>query len=124
MELALALPVVVLALLLVVQVALVARAQVLVVHAAREALCHNTLGDILRAGGERAARRRDRAGGHHDAGGGSHLIARSRRAAACLSSGSLRLPHLGDCTHDGHPVSHSHCSSVSRVAASWASVAS
>ena len=36
MELALALPVVVLALLLVVQVALIARAQVLVVHAARE----------------------------------------------------------------------------------------
>jgi hypothetical protein len=26
----------------------------------------------------------------------------------CLDSGSLRLPHFGDCTHDGHPDSHGH----------------
>ena len=25
-----------------------------------------------------------------------------------LSSGSLRLPHFGDCTHDGQPDSHGH----------------
>ena len=28
--------------------------------------------------------------------------------APALSSGSLPLPHLGDCTHDGQPVRHSH----------------
>ena len=25
-----------------------------------------------------------------------------------LESGSLRLPHFGDCTHDGQPDSHGH----------------
>ena len=24
----------------------------------------------------------------------------------CFDSGSLRFPHFGDCTHDGHPLSH------------------
>lgn len=26
--------------------------------------------------------------------------------AACLSMGLLPEPHLGECTQDGHPVSH------------------
>ena len=29
-------------------------------------------------------------------------------AAPCFDSGSLRLPHLGDCTHEGQPLSHGH----------------
>ena len=53
-ELALCLPVVVLVLLLVVQVALVARAQVLVVHAARE----GARAEVVRAGAAGAAARR------------------------------------------------------------------
>ena len=37
-----------------------------------------------------------------------------------LLSGSLRLPHLGDCTHDGQPRSHGHseirrCASATSV---------
>ena len=36
-------------------------------------------------------------------------------AAPALDSGSLRLPHLGDCTHDGQPDSHGH-SPISRCA--------
>ena len=31
-------------------------------------------------------------------------MARRRATAPALSRGSLRLPHLGDCTHDGQPV--------------------
>ena len=38
-------------------------------------------------------------------------------AAPCLESGSLRLPHFGDCTHDGQPLSHGH-SEISRCASS------
>ena len=38
----------------------------------------------------------------------------SRRRRACCS-GSLRLPHFGDCTHDGQPASHGH-SEISRSA--------
>ena len=34
---------------------------------------------------------------------GARAIAPSSRAAAPLSSISLRLPHFGDCTHDGQP---------------------
>ena len=30
------------------------------------------------------------------------------RPRPVLSSGSLPLPHLGDCTHDGHPRAHGH----------------
>ena len=37
--------------------------------------------------------------------------------APALSSGLLRLPHLGDCTQDGQPDSHSHWAIASRVAA-------
>ena len=39
----------------------------------------------------------------------------SARGAPALASGSLRLPHLGDCTHDGQPDSHGH-SAISRCA--------
>ena len=35
-------------------------------------------------------------------------IALSTSSAAALCSGSLRLPHFGDCTHDGQPLSHGH----------------
>ena len=28
--------------------------------------------------------------------------------APAFDSGSLRLPHFGDCTHDGQPLSHGH----------------
>ena len=41
-----------------------------------------------------------------------------QRRRARLVEGSLPLPHLGDCTHDGHPREHGHCSIVSSVAAS------
>ena len=34
-----------------------------------------------------------------------------------FDSGSLRLPHFGDCTHDGQPLSHGH-SVISRCASS------
>jgi secretion/DNA translocation related TadE-like protein len=48
----------------------------------------------------------------------------STRTAPALSSGSLPLPHLGDCTHDGHPLSHSQVATVARVACShWRSTA-
>ena len=36
-------------------------------------------------------------------------------SAPAFDSGSLRLPHLGDCTHDGQPDSHGH-SLISRCA--------
>ena len=45
-------------------------------------------------------------------------IAASSDAAPCLSSGSLPLPHFGDCTHEGHPREHGHCVIASSVAAS------
>ena len=38
-------------------------------------------------------------------------------AAPRLESGSLRLPHFGDCTHDGQPLSHGH-SQIRRCASS------
>ena len=38
-------------------------------------------------------------------------------AAPSFDSGSLRLPHFGDCTHDGQPLSHGH-SVISRCASS------
>lgn len=44
--------------------------------------------------------------------------ASSSRAAAALSRGSFPLPHLGDCTQDGQPVSHSQSPSTARVARS------
>jgi PAS domain S-box-containing protein len=42
-------------------------------------------------------------------------IRRSSSSAPRLCSGSLRLPHLGDCTHEGQPSSHRH-SLISRRA--------
>jgi secretion/DNA translocation related TadE-like protein len=42
----------------------------------------------------------------------------STRTAPALSSGSLPLPHLGDCTQDGQPLSHSQLATVARVACS------
>jgi hypothetical protein len=36
--------------------------------------------------------------------------------APALSSGSLPLPHFGDCTHDGQPCWHSHASIAAAVA--------
>ena len=50
----------------------------------------------------------------------------SRAASSCtapaLSSGSLPLPHLGECTHDGQPSAHSQATIASRVTRSqrWA----
>ena len=41
----------------------------------------------------------------------------SARARPPSTSGSLRLPHFGDCTHDGQPFSHGH-SPISRCASS------
>ena len=34
--------------------------------------------------------------------------ARHQLQAPAFDSGSLRLPHFGDCTHDGQPLSHGH----------------
>ena len=42
-------------------------------------------------------------------------IRRSSVSEPCLSSGSLRLPHFGLCTHDGQPRSHGHCASKRAV---------
>src|SRR5207237_3655321 len=42
-------------------------------------------------------------------------IRRSNVSAPCLSSGSLRLPHLGLCTQEGQPRSHGHCASSRAV---------
>jgi hypothetical protein len=42
----------------------------------------------------------------------------SSRYAAAFSNGSLPLPHFGDCTHDGQPLSHSQAPIASRVALS------
>ena len=39
----------------------------------------------------------------------------SSSSAPCLDSGSLRLPHFGDCTHEGQPDLHGH-SPISRAA--------
>ncbi len=47
----------------------------------------------------------------------------SSRIAPALSRGSLPLPHLGDCTHDGQPSAHSHDAIASRVAESHVSAA-
>ena len=43
-------------------------------------------------------------------------IARSKFCAPAFDSGSLRLPHLGDCTQEGQPLSHPQESIASRVA--------
>ncbi len=48
----------------------------------------------------------------------------SSRIAPALSRGSLPLPHFGDCTHDGQPVSHAHAAIASRVAVSQVAAAS
>ena len=40
----------------------------------------------------------------------------SSLTAPALSSGSLPFPHLGDCTHDGHPSAHPQSAMASRVA--------
>lgn len=45
------------------------------------------------------------------------IAVRSARAP-CLLSGSLRLPHLGECTQEGQPLSHPQLSMASRVALS------
>ena len=50
--------------------------------------------------------------------------ASSSSTAPDLSNGSLPLPHLGDCTHDGHPSSHGQAAMLSRVARRWRSAAS
>jgi len=49
--------------------------------------------------------------------------ASSTRTAAVFASGSLPLPHLGDCTHDGQPASHAHIAITSRVAPSQSAAA-
>ena len=45
------------------------------------------------------------------------------RTAPSLSSGSLPLPHFGDCTQDGQPSSHSQAAMASRVAVSHSTAA-
>jgi secretion/DNA translocation related TadE-like protein len=52
------------------------------------------------------------------AGAATPTICSSKRSAPALSNGSLPFPHLGDCTHDGQPLRHSHAAIASRVAAS------
>src|SRR6202035_3037405 len=44
----------------------------------------------------------------------------SRMRAPAFESGSLRLPHLGDCTQEGQPLEHGH-SAISRRASSHSS---
>lgn len=48
----------------------------------------------------------------------SSRTASSTRTAPALSSGSLPLPHFGDWTHEGQPLSHSQLATVARVACS------
>ena len=50
-----------------------------------------------------------------DSSGAQASTARSSRTAPVLSSGSLPLPHLGDCTQPGQPVSQRQVRTVSRV---------
>ena len=50
------------------------------------------------------------------------IAVRSARAP-CLLSGSLRLPHLGECTQEGQPFSHPQLSIASRVALSHCATA-
>ena len=167
-EFALVLPLVVVVLLLVVQVGLVVRDQVLVVHAAREAVRAASVGDsndqvrraaaaagpldadrltvVANQGGDpdgigsgagdlpvpnRSAARGDpgarcRPGGRcgHDEGAMSVVMARSMAMAPALSNGSLPLPHLGDWTQDGQPLSHGQDWITSRVASRWRSALS
>jgi secretion/DNA translocation related TadE-like protein len=51
----------------------------------------------------------------YDTGGASAKSASSSCTAPALSSGSLPLPHFGDCTHDGQPSGHSQATMASRV---------
>jgi hypothetical protein len=44
--------------------------------------------------------------------------------APSLSSGSLPFPHLGDCTHEGHPATQGQAATTSAVTAQWRSAAS
>src|SRR2546429_8198310 len=46
----------------------------------------------------------------------SASTARRTAIAPSLSSGSFQFPHLGDCTHDGHPPSQRHAVITSSVA--------
>ena len=62
-------------------------------------------------------RRRSSSSGPSTAASSSRTTSRTRTAPA-LSSGSLPLPHLGDCTQDGQPLSHSQLATVARVACS------
>lgn len=174
-ELVLALPAVVAVLLLVVQVGLVGRDQLLVVHAAREAARAASVEPDPEAAASAATRAAGAAAGldprrlsvatrldgdlvrvtvryraptdvplvgalvgeptleasvamrvegtseSSDPPGVPRPAWRSRRAAACLFSGSFQLPHFGDCTHEGHPRRHGQRSSTSSVAWSWRS---
>jgi secretion/DNA translocation related TadE-like protein len=77
-------------------------------------------------GGLGAATGRARAGPTGTAGdypessadGSASSTASSTVIAPALSSGSLPLPHLGDCTQEGQPAGHSHAAMASRVAVS------
>ena len=51
----------------------------------------------------------------YTADGASVSKASSSCTAPALSRGSLPLPHLGDCTHDGQPSGHSQATIASRV---------
>ncbi len=56
--------------------------------------------------------------------GNQSRTAANRAIAAALSSGSLPFPHLGDCTHDGHPLAQEQPRSAASVAARWRGPAS
>src|SRR5699024_8985039 len=48
----------------------------------------------------------------------------SSRSAASVDKGSLRVPHFGECTRDGHPSMHSQAAMAVRVADSQCSMTS
>ena len=68
-------------------------------------------------GGSWRLQGRARAGPQRLGGAPSSSTSRSATAPG-LSRGLFWLPHLGDCTHDGHPSGHPQSRMVSRVAVS------
>jgi len=64
----------------------------------------------------RRAEQAARAGPLYSEGGRAASTVSNTRTAPGLCSGLLPLPHFGDWTHDGHPVSHPHDAIASRVA--------
>ena len=77
------------------------------------------LGPAARTRGRRPSRGRSSSTSmtHDEWGVNSLTTRRNTRTEPVLSNGSLPLPHLGDCTHEGHPRGHSHASMAAAVAA-------